>query len=663
MYRTQPFRSLICVVWLAFAGVAFAADVPTAVSPEPFFRHADYGSMQISPSGKFVAVLAPLRGRLGLAVFDVLSRTATPAASVNGYDITTFRWVNDQRLVFSVSDLQSGLGEQRGGGLFAINRDGGEFRELAPTIQQTMSRLHFVWRHTEVLQTLDDGSDDLLVVANDKNELYPDVYRMDTKSGRKTLLSWDKPGNVIHWVADRDGAVRAAVAIENGTIERFYWRPGGVAKWILQSEHGLHDSEIRPVLFDGDGSLIVASNKGRDTLALYRYDPAKKALGELLAAHPHVDLLGGLIYDRTKKRIVGLRYDAERPGAAWFDEDWARIQKSVDAALPDRMNALARGDAPWMLVYSYSDIDPGSYYLLDLDKHKLEFFAATRKQIKPETMPKREPVRYSARDGLEIPAYLTLPNVPVAKHLPLVVYVHGGPWVRGSSWAWHAEPAFLATLGYAVLEPEFRGSTGWGNKLYLAGFKQWGKAMQDDLNDGVDWLAKQGTIDTRRVCIMGASYGGYAVMMGLARDPDRWRCGINYVGVTDINFMFDVTWSDFSNSDFIRYTAKEMIGDPDKDAVQLKATSPLENAARIKAPVLLAYGGGDRRVPVVHGEKMRDALLKQGTPVEWVLYNDEGHGFWLEANRFDFYGRVARFLDANIGAKAPKRSAAATAAQ
>jgi len=167
--------------------------------------------MQLSPSGKYVAVLAPIRGRLGLAVFDVLSRTATPAASVNGYDITTFQWANDQRLVFSVSDLERGLGQQTGGGLFAINRDGSEFRELAPTIQQTMNSRHYVWRHTDVLQTLDDGSDDVLVTANDKNELYPDVYRMNTKTGRKTLMSWDRPGDVTHWVADRDGMIQSGM--------------------------------------------------------------------------------------------------------------------------------------------------------------------------------------------------------------------------------------------------------------------------------------------------------------------------------------------------------------------------------------------------------------------------------------------------------------------
>jgi dipeptidyl aminopeptidase/acylaminoacyl peptidase len=175
--------------------------------------------------------------------------------------------------------------------------------------------------------------------------------------------------------------------------------------------------------------------------------------------------------------------------------------------------------------------------------------------------------------------------------------------------------------------------------------------MQDDLDDGVDWLAKEGTIDPRRVCIMGASYGGYAVMMGLARDPERYRCGINYVGVTDISLMFSVTWSDFADSDYIKHAAKEMIGDPDTDAAQLKATSPLEQAARIRAPVLMAYGGLDYRVPLVHGEKMRDALLANGTPVEWIVYTEEGHGFMLESTRMDFYQRVARFLDRHIGAK------------
>jgi len=174
--------------------------------------------------------------------------------------------------------------------------------------------------------------------------------------------------------------------------------------------------------------------------------------------------------------------------------------------------------------------------------------------------------------------------------------------------------------------------------------------MQDDLDDGMDWLVARGIVDPKRACIMGGSYGGYAVMMGLARNPDRWRCGINFVGITDISLMFDISWSDVAYSDFIRYTAKETIGDPDADAAKLKAASPLQNAAKIKAPVLMAYGAQDRRVPLIFGEKMRDALRSQGTQVEWQVYSDEAHGFLLEKNRYDFYGRVAKFLERELAA-------------
>ena len=642
-------RGAVCVFLLLTSAAAFAAEAPPVVAPEAFFKHADYGYLRMSPSGKYIGGLVPARGRRSLAVLDVVANKIAALSTFDGGDIVAFDWVNDDRIVFTIADLQAGLGDDRGGGLFAINRDGTDFRELAPTIKKQIAQMHFVGRYTILLTPLRDGTDDVLVISNESNRRYPDVYRVNTKTGRRALKSLDKPGDVVQWVADREGAVRAAVAEEKGTVTRLYWRPAEDAKWVQLGEYQTRGARLAPVGFDGDGSLIVASNVDRDSFALYRYDTAGHKLGELLVAHPHADMTQGLRFDRVKNRVVGVQYDAARPGAAWFDEDWARLQATVDASLPNRTNVLTRGDAPRVLVFSYTDRDPGAYYLLDLENRKLEFLVATRKAIRPETMPAREPVRYAARDGLEIPAYVTLPGNVAPKNLPLVVYVHGGPWVRGGHWAWNAEAAYLASLGYAVIEPDFRGSTGWGRKLFEAGFKEWGRAMQDDLNDAVDWLAKQGTIDPKRVCIMGASYGGYAVMMGLARDPERWKCGVNYVGVTDINLMFDVTWSDFSNLDFIRYTAKEMIGDPDKDAAQFKATSPLDNAARIRAPVLMAYGAQDRRVPLVHGEKMRGLLQAQGTPVEWVVYSEEGHGFQLEVNRFDFYGRVAKFLAANLG--------------
>jgi len=625
------------------------ATAPVAV--EPFFRHPDYRSLKLSPSGRYLGGLVPVKGRVHLAILDLDRKTSRVVAGVDGRDISTFEWVSDGRLVFSVMDFQAGLGEQRGGGLFAVNRDGTDYRVLAPTARSQERSGQLVYRYTALLSVLRDGSDDVLVLANESDARYPDVYRLDTQTGRRTLKSVDRPGDVIHWVADRKGEVRAAVTVDKGTTSRVWWRPAETAKWELLAEFGLRGESVVPVGFDGDGTLIVAADKGRDTMALYRWDAAKRAPGELVAAHPQVDLRGGLVYDWRRNGIVGVTYDGMKPGTAWFDDEWARLQAAVDGALPDRMNLLSRGtEASRVLVFSYSDTDPGSYHLLDPAARKLEFVAAAHREIKPAAMPVRQPLRYKARDGLEIPAYLTLPKGREAKNLPLVMYVHGGPWVRGASWRWRDEAAYFASLGYAVLEPEFRGSTGFGRRHFEAGWKQWGLAMQDDLDDGMDHLAKQGTIDPKRACIVGASYGGYAVMMGLARSPDRWRCGINYVGVTDINLMFDVTWSDSFDSDFIRYSAKELIGDPDKDAAQLKAMSPLEQAAKVKAPVLMAYGALDYRVPLVHGERMRDALKRNGTPVEWVVYTDEGHGFLVEGTRFDFYRRVAAFLGEHLGA-------------
>lgn len=623
------------------------------VSPEPFFRFADYGDVRLSPSGRYLGALVPLRGRRVLAILDLDKKTSQIAGGVDDGDIAWFEWVNDERVVFSIFDAQAGAGDQRGGGLFALDRDGSDLRELAPTIIKQRNRIALVYRYAVLHTLLRDGSDDILVVANDNNVRYPDLYRMNTRTGRKTFAVLDKPGDVVSWAVDRAGVVRGVMTVEQGGLasHAFYRRADG-APWEKIGDFTARGGRIQPIAFDADGTMIVSADVDRDTAALYRYDPATKKLGEPLLAHPKADIRGGLLFDERTKRIVGVRYEGERPGVAWFDDERARLQASVDAALPGKRNALTGGSSrARLLVYSYSDTDPGSYYLLDPEKKSLEFVASVRKSIDPAKMPARLPVRYVARDGLEIPAYVTLPKgKESAKNLPLVVDVHGGPFLRGTHWRWDPEAAYFASLGYAVLQPDFRGSRGWGRKLFEAGWKQWGRAMQDDLDDGADWLAKQGTIDPKRVCIFGASYGGYAVMMGLARDPDRWRCGVNLVGVTDISLMFNVTWSDFSDSDWLRYLAKEMIGDPDKDAALFKASSPLENASRIKAPVLMAYGGADRRVPFVHGETMRDALLKQGTPVEWLFYSDEGHGFIREQSRFDFYSRVAKFLDANLAA-------------
>jgi dipeptidyl aminopeptidase/acylaminoacyl peptidase len=266
-------------------------------------------------------------------------------------------------------------------------------------------------------------------------------------------------------------------------------------------------------------------------------------------------------------------------------------------------------------------------------------------------MGRQQFIRYKARDGLEIPALLTLPPGDKRSGLPLVVLVHGGPYVRGSTWGWNPQSQFLASRGYAVLEPEYRGSTGFGVKHFKAGWKQWGLAMQNDIADGTRWAIAKGIVDPKRICIAGASYGGYATLMGLVNDPDLYKCGVDWVGVTDINLLYNGSWnfaSDMS-AEWKKYGMPDMVGDQVKDAAQLKATSPLEQAARITQPVLMAYGGVDVRVPIYHGKKFYDAVTRTNKNVEWIEYPEEAHGWRLPKNSIDFWTRVEAFLDKNIG--------------
>jgi len=405
---------------------------------------------------------------------------------------------------------------------------------------------------------------------------------------------------------------------------------------------------VVPVAFDYDNTtLYVSSNAGRDKRAVFKWDFAKKAPGELVAESADADV-ANLVFSRTARKAMGFRANGDRPSTTWFDERLARAQAQVDATLADRVNVLTwAADAPdRMLVYSHSDRDPGTYYLYDPAKPSLERVADVAPWIKPERMGMRRPVRYRARDGLEIPAYLTLPPGVPAKDLPVVVNVHGGPNVRGKTWGFDVQDQMLASRGFAVLSPNFRGTTGLGKRLYRSGFRQWGLAMQDDLVDGLKWLAEQGIADPKRACLWGGSYGGYATLYGVARDPDLWRCGVAYVAVSDIGLLFDTPWSDTARSAyrFLDFEAKVRIGDPERDRDQFERTSAVKNASRIRAPLFLAYGSDDQRVPLVHGEKMRSALDEHGKRYEWVVYPGEGHGFNKDEHRMDFNRRALHFL-------------------
>jgi len=636
-------RKLVALFFLA-AGTALAE--PPSV--ETLFRQPQFAMMRLSPDGGTIAALAPVAGRQNLVVLDAKTRKPTPVTAFTDRDIVDVRWVNSKRLLVRTGSLATRDSDVRGGGLYAVDKDGSEGRMVSEGgDEQATSAARFVGRVLVPVRGIPGETDDLIaqeIVFAIEGTRAGELVRVNTRTGRRVSAGFPKAdsGESELWVADDKGVGRVQMVLSQGRVRIFY-RANADAPWQKLDEYPMLSPGWVPLaVADDDKTLLVADRRTRDKSAIVRYDPATKSFGEVVAEHPQVDLTELV---RDQGRPVGVHFEAERGGVAYFDADLARLQSLVDRALPGFVNSMSWSrDRSTVLVSSYSDVSPGSYYLLDAKAGKMEWLVDRQPWIKPKEMAPMRPVWYTARDGLPIPAYLTLPREGGGKNLPLVVVIHGGPWVDGDSWEFNPEAQFLASRGYAVLQPNFRGTTRYGWKHFQSSFGQWGLAMQDDISDGVKWAVEQGIADPKRVCIYGASYGGYATMVGLAKTPELYRCGVNYVGVTDVNLFLTATWSDYAESEFLRHSVKELVGDTVKDAARLKASSPVELADRIKAPVLMAYGAADNRVPIEHGTRMRAALESRGQKPIWIVAEGEGHGFRDMKNQKMFYEAMETFL-------------------
>ena len=651
-------RILLCMSVLAFAGAGTLQAqaqpaTPATIPVQDFFRLPDVLRPTLSPDGNYLAFLARSGNRLGLAVIDIEKRTSRMIATLPDADIIEHYWVNSTRLAFvtgNVFDAAGTVNPWRTGGLFAVDRDGGDTRRLALPMGDGRS-LMMRPRYTRVMATLADGGDDIIVAANERDFDSSDVYRLNTRTARKTLLSYDNPGDVQLWALDREGLPRAAYS-SKGTQSRVFYRRDEKSAWGKWFEGDFREPASWVTAIGYDGAIIGfglrdkaagALASSRQTAALLRLDEQGQTQ-QVLASRDDYDMAQP-VFDSVAKKLVGVSYTGERQAVVWLDDSWAALQKQIDQGLPNAVNVfLPPEQGKRMLVRSYTDRNPGTVYLYDFRTRKLEFLIDSRPWLRSAQMAESRIVKFAARDELPLSALLTLPKDSVGKKLPMILIVHGGPWAPPYSWGWDAEAQYFASRGYAVIQPNFRGTTGLGLKHQLASYKQWGLAMQDDLTDTALWAVKQGIADPKRMCIYGASYGGYAAMQALVRTPDLFQCAANYSGITDLQLFHSVTWSDISDSDFQRHLLPVMVGDPDRDKAQLRATSPAQNADKIRMPVFMAYGGEDRRVPIIHGERMRDALEKLGKPVEWMVKTEEGHGFTKLDNRVEFYTRLEAFI-------------------
>jgi dipeptidyl aminopeptidase/acylaminoacyl peptidase len=639
---------LLAAILILAAGAAAAEPL----SVETLFAPPRIGRLTISPDGKTIAALSPVAGRQNVVILDAATKKATPVTGFDTRDVVEVHWVNSKRLLVRSGSIGTRDFDYKGGALYSIDIDGSDGRLVSEGGQdeQATQGARFVGRFLVLERTLPGETDDVIAqeyVATMDGSFAGDLFRVNTRTGRRTSIGFGKPdsGESESWVVDDKGVARTQMVRSKGVI-RIYYRAGPDAAWQKLDEFPENSPSWEPLaMADDDKRLLVRDQRTRDKAAIVFYDPATRTFGDIVAEHPQVDL-GDLI--EQQGRPYGVYFEADRGGSAYFDEGLARLQSLIDKALPNRVNTMSwSSDRSRILVRSRSDTLPGSYYLLDTKAGKMEWLVDRSPQIKPGELSPMQPVRYPARDGMQIPAYLTIPKGK-EKNLPLVLIIHGGPWVSGDTWGFDPEAQFLASRGYAVLQPNFRGTTRYGWKHFSSSFKQWGLTMQDDITDGVKWLVEQGIADPKRVCIYGGSYGGYATMMGLAKDPDLYRCGVNYVGVTDLKLFLTATWADYAESEWIRYGVKTLVGDADKDAERLKATSPSELAARIKAPVLMAYGASDRRVPIEHGTRMRAAMQRVGKEPIWMVAEGEGHGFREMKSQKLFYEAMAKFLEENL---------------
>ena len=648
-----------CAVLLAALALAAPAAAQVPLSASQAFGNARFAEPKLSPDGRYLAMLSQGKGRMNLAVLDLESGKFESQIAVPDADISSAQWLGTERLVFSLTQSgQSRKNLARQGGLFMSSRDGSAQRKLSQTVSDWINNGGRRYTQMWPAQPVPGSGEELIVASDDVDKDSVDLYRLNAVSGKRQLLTGDRPPRVVRWVLDAQLQPRVAIATEaRSTALIVHYRDAGGRwreLWRCQGNSG--DIKI-PLSVEADGKLLVSSNEGRDTTALREYDPATGQWGDTLIEHPQYDVaidalggpLGPLLRDESTHELLGVRIDAAKPVFAWMDANRQAVQAQVDKALPGRINALQFSASKRVFVSSRSDRQAAQWFVLDRSTGALNKLLDTRPDLDPAQLPAVEPMNLRSRDGQALPSLLLRPpGAPAGTPLPTLMLVHGGPWSRGAVWGdtWGdmAMARWLATRGYQVLLPNFRGSVGFGKRMLQSSRGQFGLAMQDDLDDVLDAVIARGDADPQRLCIMGGSYGGYASLMAVARTPDRYRCAVAGFPVADLPTLLTSDWSVLSSDQDSREFWIEMVGDPVKQREALRAVSPRYLAARIKARVMIYAGVDDQRTPLEQAEGMRDALERAGHKPLWLAKYGEGHGFSLTRNHDEMLEMLEPFL-------------------
>ena len=642
------------VIRTAALGLAISLFLPFGhgekLPVQVFFKDPEFSRMRLSPDGKWLAAIAPREGKNNLFTIRLSDRKLFGCTEEDEEEVYSFTWISNERLVFEMKNRNN----FPNGGLYAVNRDGSKPKVLNLSFMKNREFGARVMKVMNMFDPLTDHGQDILVeirkgggLFQEDRAFYGNIVRLNTITGKEERIAYNR-GDILEFVADREKTIRIGMA-QHGLVRSILHRRDANSEWE-EVYSGDFRTAIAPLGFGKNPDILYVSAPNGDKKALFQFDLKKKKLGRMIFAHPTYDVPAGppIVSDKTDK-VIGVRYEAERSQVYWFNKDYQQYQAMIDKSLPSMANDIKNWSRSedLILFHSHSEKTIGSYYLLDISnkkKPKMEKLLDLAGWIDPQKMSPMKSIKYTARDGLVIHAFLTIPNGSDGKNLPLIVHPHGGPSAR-DYWGWNADVQFLANRGYAVFQPNFRGSTGYGTKLLTSGYREWGGAMQNDITDGVKHLIDEGIVDPKRVGIYGASYGGYATMAGLCFTPELYRCGINYVGVTDIDLILKEYPLPKKINDAIDAV---MIADRKKDKDWIKRRSIQNNIDKVRAPVLMAYGMKDWRVPPKHGRILKRALDKNDVPNKLIIKANEGHGYRNEKNVFEFYREVDDFLEQHM---------------
>jgi dipeptidyl aminopeptidase/acylaminoacyl peptidase len=646
-------RRWMVVLGLLCATVLHAQPVPFA----ELARHMQYGAVKISPDGQYVAATAVVHGHTVLALMRISDKKGRLVRPREEDSVTDFWWVSPTRVVYAVGTRIGGYDAPLPTGeLYAVNADGSDAAMLygvrkggmstGSNIPQVVSTLGTA----EFIAAIPDDPNHILVStslwnAGGKEGRLSTAYRMDVRTGilRKLI---DAPMRNAYFVADHKGRIRFAWAEDNDGGTHVFQHPLGGNGWNAMPELGSGRSV--PMAFDRDDSTayFVCPGAGGG-FGVCRWTEAKPVLQEIWS-NPKVEA-DGLLSGLAEDDIAGVAFMDGRAGIAPFDMDSpaARALIALMKQFPGESVQFVSGtrDGRLSVVLVEADADPGTFYLFDSSTGKLTSMLQRAPWIDPGAMATKQPFEFAARDGMKLQGYVSYPpGHEHDKHLPAVIVVHGGPFFVRDRWEYEPDVQALATHGYAVVQINFRGSGGYGYAFEKAGWREWGGRMQDDVTDATRWAVAQGIADPQRLCIYGASYGGYAAIEGAVKQPEMYRCAIGYLGVYDLPLMY--RYGDTHNSTYGEKYLRRQMGD---DMAELAKHSPINQLDELKAHVMLVVGGQDERVPPIQGINLHKALVGRKVPHVWLERPGEMHGFYDEGNVTELYTKMLEFIGSNIG--------------